>query len=300
MCDLYLADGCATKKESTLATDRGRIERHIKPLLGRKRVKDVTRNDVARFLRDVAAGKTAADIKTRKHGRAIVRGGKGTATRTVGLLGGIFSFAIEEGMRPDNPARGVKRFPDKKGERFLSTDELASLGEALSAAERKDENSFAVAGIRLLVLTGCRKSEILTLQWRHVDFERGCLRLPTSKTGEKIIPLGAPALELLAALPRLQGNPYVLPGAKSAHIWWGCRGCGSAFESELVLVTFGCMTFGTASHPWELAPEIGLPIVGLLLGHRDPTTTARYAHIADDPAKAAADQIAGSIGFGDE
>ena len=204
LCELYLAEGCETKKPSTLATDKGRIERHIKPLLGRKRVKDITQNDIRRFMKDVAAGKTKADEKTGKHGRAIVSGGKGTAARTVGLLGGIFSFAVGEGMRPDNPVRGVKRYADKKGERYLSLDEMATLGEALTAAEGEGENATAIAAVRLLILTGCRKSEILTLQWDHVDFDRAYLRLPDSKTGDKIVPLGAPALELLVTLPRTQ------------------------------------------------------------------------------------------------
>ena len=134
LCDLYVAEGCATKKPSTVTTDRGRIERHIKPLLGRRKVASISRPDVQRFMQDVANGKTAADIKTGKGGRAIVTGGKGTATRTVGLLGGIFTFAIERGFRPDNPVRGVKRFTDKKFERFLSAAEIARLGDALSAA----------------------------------------------------------------------------------------------------------------------------------------------------------------------
>lgn len=94
LCDLYLVEGCETKKPSTLATDRGRVERRIKPLLGAKRISELTRADIERFMRDVAAGKTAVDIKTKKFGRAMVEGGKGTATRTVGLLGGIFSFAV--------------------------------------------------------------------------------------------------------------------------------------------------------------------------------------------------------------
>lgn len=88
-----LAEGCDTKKESTLATDKGRIERHIKPLLGSKRIGELSRADIEKFMRDVAAGKTTVDEETKKRGRAIVEGGKGTATRTVGLLGGIMSFA---------------------------------------------------------------------------------------------------------------------------------------------------------------------------------------------------------------
>ena len=128
LCDLYLEHGVATKKASTLATDKGRIERHIKPLLGKKKVPAVTRADIKRFLQDVANGKTAKDVKTGLRGRSIVKGGKGTATRTVGLLGGIFTYAFDCGLIEINPVRGVKRFPDKKGQRYLSQQELVALG----------------------------------------------------------------------------------------------------------------------------------------------------------------------------
>jgi integrase len=295
LCDLYLAEGCETKKPSTAATDRGRIERHIKPLLGRRRVKDIGQADVRRFLKDVAAGKTSVDEKTGKHGRARVTGGKGTASRTVGLLGGIFSFAVSEDMRADNPVRGVKRYADKKGERHLSHDEMAALGEALSGAEAEGDNGTAIAAIRLLILTGCRKSEILTLQWDHIDFVRAFLRLPDSKTGAKIVPLGAPALELLASLPRIDGNPYVIPGViEGQHligiprVWERIRKRAKLDDVRLHDLRHSFASVGASA-------GMGLPIVGKLLGHRDPKTTARYAHIADDPAKAAADRIAGTI-----
>jgi hypothetical protein len=130
ICDLYLSEGCETKKPSPLATDRGRIERHIKPLLGKKRIGEITRADVEKFIRDVANGKTAVDVKTKKRGRAIVEGGKGTAARTVGLVGGIFSFAVAGRLRTDKPVRGVKRYPEKKSETFLSSAQLARLSEA--------------------------------------------------------------------------------------------------------------------------------------------------------------------------
>ena len=182
-------------------------------------MKDITPNDVRRFLIDVAKGKTAAAERTKKRGRARVTGGKGTATRTVGLLGGILAFAVAEGIRADNPVRGVKRFPDRKRERFLSPEELARLGEAMTAAENEGENRVAIAAARALILSGCRKSEILSLKWEKIDFQRGYLNLPDSKTGQKIVPLGAPALELLASQPRLKGCPYVFPGktAKAAE-----------------------------------------------------------------------------------
>jgi hypothetical protein len=114
LCDEYLADGCHLKKASTIATDRGRIKRHIKPLLGRKRLGQVTKADVERFLRDVAGGATAVDEPT-ETGRSRVTGGKGTATRTVRLLGGIFSYAVDRGYMASNPRLGVKLYPDGKG-----------------------------------------------------------------------------------------------------------------------------------------------------------------------------------------
>jgi len=295
LCDLYLKEGNGTKKASTIATDEGRIERHIKPLLGRKRVKDVTANDIKKFMHDVANGKTAADVKTKPHGRARVSGGKGTATRTVGLLGGIFSFAVDGGYRSDNPVRGVKRYVDRRNERFLSPKELAQLGEALTEAEAEGKNKTAINAIRLLILTGCRKSEILTLKWEHVNFEAGYLELPDSKTGQKRVPLGAPALELLASLTRIEGNSYVLPGEKKERhlvglprVWRDVRKIAGLDDVRLHDLRHSFASVGAGA-------GMGLAIVGKLLGHRDPKTTARYSHIADDPAKAAADRISSEI-----
>jgi hypothetical protein len=140
LCDLYLADTEAgrlltrrkvAKKPSTLATDRGRIERHIKPLLSRMTVTAVEREDIERFMHAVAEGETAARIKTGLHGLARVQGGKGTATRTVGLLGAIFTYAVHHRMRADNPVHGVVRFADGRRERRLGDDEYAALGAAL-------------------------------------------------------------------------------------------------------------------------------------------------------------------------
>jgi integrase len=295
LCDLYLAHGCETKKPSTIATDIGRIERHIKPLLGRSRVKDIDQSDVRRFLQDVAVGKTSINEKTGKHGRARVTGGKGTASRTVGLLGGIFSFAVGEGMRADNPVRGVKRYADRKGDRYLSSSELTTLGEALSAAEAEGDNATAIAAIRLLILTGCRKSEILTLKWDYIDFERAFLNLPDSKTGEKIVPLGAPALELMASLPRIEGNPYVLPGEKEGRHFVDIYSQWDKLRRRAKLDGVRLHDLRHSFASVGASAGMGLPIVGKLLGHRDPKTTARYAHIADDPAKAAAEVISGAI-----
>jgi integrase len=233
LCDEYLKRGMDLKKASTVATDRARIERHIRPLLGSKRIGAITSADIEIFMRDVAAGKTARDVKTER-GRSIVTGGKGTATRTVRLLGGILSYAVRHNYLRHNPRQGVKLYPDQKGERYLSADELTRLSDALHEAEtvglpwtfnegskkkhrpKLDENQrekfspHVTAAVRLLLLTGCRLREILNLRWNEVDFERGLLNLSDSKTGKKSVFLAAAAIEILSALPK--NGAYVIAG----------------------------------------------------------------------------------------
>ena len=296
LCTLYLAEGCDTKKPSTLATDRGRIERHIKPLLGHMPVKNVTRADVERFQRDVAAGRTAGDVKTGPHGRAIVRGGKGTAARTVGLLGGIFSFAIARQMRPDNPVRGVKRFKDARNERFLSSEELARLGDALADAEERGTESFStITALRLLVLTGARKSEILTARWQDVDHEHRCLRLVDSKTGPKVIPLGAAALEVLTNAPRVEGNPYICPGDKPEAAFVGLQKAWVRLRDLAKLPDVRLHDLRHSFASVGASGGVSLVVLGALLGHRSPATTARYSHLSASPVQTAADRISRQI-----
>ncbi|MBA3576622.1 MAG: tyrosine-type recombinase/integrase [Sphingomonas sp.] len=319
LCSEYLQEGCANKKASTLSTDKGRIERHIKPLLGKMRIGDVKRSDVERFMRDVADGKTALDVKTGKHGRAIVTGGKGAASRTVRLLGGIFSYAIARGYLQINPRLGVKLYPDGKGERFLSAEELGRLGEALRQAEttglpwqfnecakvkhrpKTPSNHsgilspYAIAAIRLLLLTGCRAGEILGLKWAHVDIERGFLNLADSKTGAKPVLLGAAAVEVLAGLPRINGNPFVIAGEREGkrrsdlkRPWKRLIAHADLPDLRLHDLRHSYASIGAAS-------GMGLGIVGKLLGHASTATTARYAHFADDPLRRASDTISAMI-----
>ncbi len=330
LCDQYLAAARAgqlltkfdePKKASTLVTDASRIERHIKPLLGSKRVRDVTPDDIEAFLHDVASGKTAADVKTRSRGRAIVKGGRGTATRTVGLLGSILSFAVKRRLRTDNPVRGVQRFKDRRNERFLSDAEMQRLGAVLNESEAvwtaygeehadwlrrgkvgpsprlasNAEDPFAIAALRMLLLTGARKSEVLKLRWQEVDLEHGYLRLEASKTGMKVVPLGQAALQVLMDLPRIEHNPYVFVGSRPGQplvglpkIWERIRRRANIEDCRLHDLRHSFASAGAAAGS-------SLLLIGALLGHRDPKTTLRYAHVAYDPAKAAADQISGRI-----
>ena len=293
LCDNYVAEGCDKKKPSTLKVERGLIKRHIKPLLGKRRLQSLSRGDIERFMADVAAGKTATDERTRKRGRAIVRGGKGTANRTTDLLAAMLTFAVHRDLRQDNPARGVKKYRLRQRQRFLSPKELAKLGEAL--AEADGENRFAVAAIRMLALSGCRKNEILSLRWAWVDFERAALQLPDSKTGAKVVPLGVPALELLQTMPRIDGNPHVFPSAVSdghfvglQKVWARIRVDAKIPDVRLHDLRHSFASVGAASGD-------SLYVIGKLLGHAQSRTTQRYAHLGDDPLRSAADRIAGKI-----
>lgn len=323
LCDVYLAEGTGKKKASTLATDRGRIAAHIKPLLGKKPVSSVTGGDVERFLRDVAAGKTAKGPQKLRAGVVShVRGGKGTASRTVGLLGGIFAYAVRHKVRADNPVHGVERYQDRRSERFLSAKELAQLGDTLATAEADGRNRLGLAVIRLLAVTGARKGEIEALRWEEVDFERSALRLLDSKTGAKVVPIGAPALALLSGLaeraeadhkaaqakaeaegqPVPIRSPYVFPASRGAAAHW--IGTGKLWRQLRTAAklpdvrlhdlrhTFASLAIGAAGGGNSLA------MIGKLLGHADVKTTARYAHLADDPVRQAAERISAAAAAG--
>lgn len=316
LCDEYLEHGVALKKASTVATDIGRINGHIRPLLGKKKISTVTRKDIERFLNDVAKGKTAKDTRTEK-GRSIVRGGKGTATRTVRLLGGIFTYAVNQGYLEANPRHGVKLFKDGAKERFLTQDEIDRLGETLVEAEtiglpwhlnddvrskhrpKADENlrekisPHVTGAMRLLLLTGCRLREILDLKWVEVDFERKLLDLPDSKTGRKAIYLSDAAIEVLESLPRI-GTYVVLgknldkPRSDLKRPW---ERISRHAELDDVRLHDLRHTFASVS----VATGMSLPMIGALLGHKSPSTTARYAHLADDPLRRALNEMSAPL-----
>lgn len=296
LCELYIAEGNATKKGPTLALDKGRIKRHIVPLLGRKPVKSVTRGDVERCQQDIAKGKTATDVKTGWRGRAIVKGGKGAASRTISLLGAIFEFAVNRGLLTDNPVRGVKRFKDGRRERFLSGEELARLGDTLAAIEAEgSEMPSVITALRLLVLTGARKWEVLSAKHEYVDWEHACLRLPDSKTGQKAIPLGAAALAVIDNAIHIDGNPYICPGEKPGAPFVGLQKAWKRIRARADLSNVRLHDLRHSFASVGASSGDSLVLIGALLGHRDQSTTARYAHLASDPVRAAADRISGKI-----
>ena len=214
------------------------------------------------------------------------------------MLSKLFNLAEMWGLRPDgsNPCLHVKRYKEEKRERFLSAEEIARLGRVLDETLRDgSETRSAVVAIRLLMLTGCRLSEIQKLRWKHVDLKAGELRLPDSKTGGRAVPLAPSAVRLLESLPRDAENPWVIAGKKPEshltdlqHPWRRIRA-----RAELDDVRIHDLRHSFASR--ALALGEGLPMIGKLLGHTQVQTTARYAHLARDTVKASAARIGDSI-----
>ncbi len=305
------------KKPSSIQTDRSNIERHIKPLLGKKRANDITKTDVERMQRDIAAGKTARREKTKPRGVADVTGGRGTAARATAVLGAIFSWAVRQAVVSENPVKGVSLLKGAKRERFLSGEERARLGSVLAAAEaewreweancaaaaeqkkprptRCGESPIAIAAIRLLAATGCRKMEILGLQWRWVDLEKGVINLPDSKTGAKAILLSPHARAILKAQPQISGCAFVFPGdTPGGHlvglprIWERLKA-----RAELPKVRLHDLRHSYAAD--ALMNGESLFMVSRMLGHATVRSTEKYAHLADDPLRAAIDRNAARI-----
>ena len=251
----------------------------ILPKLGRRRVDSVTRADVSKFHHSL-------------------RSTPYKANRALALLSKVMNLAEEWGLRLDgsNPCRHVERYRERSRERFLSADEMVRLGNVLAEVERKSsEHPSAILAIRLLLLSGARKSEILNLTWQEVDLERACLRLTDSKTGQKVIPLGAPALELLGNAQRADGN---------AHVCWGNRpaaplvGLQKIWERVRASADLEDVRIHDLRHSFASVGAAGgesLLIVGRILGHLESRTTERYSHLSADPLKQAADRISGEI-----
>lgn len=289
-----------TRKPRTSALYEMYFRVHVLPALGARRAREITLADVAKLHRKIG---TTTPV---------------TANRVATLISALFSWAARLGQVPEdcNPARGITRYREKGRERFLSDEELARLGDVLRQAEtiglpwvvdqsssnvkhvpktnrRTKVSPFATAAIRVLLLTGCRLREVLNLRWEEFDRERGMLFLPDSKTGRKPIVLSGAALAVLEGIPRV--GDYVVSGRdpdRARHDlkrpWEAIRTCAGLGDMRLHDLRHSFAATGAASN-------LGLPIIGKLLGHKRAETTSRYAHIAAGPLKIAADAIASQL-----
>jgi integrase len=251
----------------------------------------LARPDIERFMHAVAEGKTAGRTRTKPRGVANVRGGKGTATRTVGLLGAILSYAVRHGIRPDNPAQGVMRFADGKRKRRLSADEYARLGDALRAAESAGRWPPAIVMIRFLALTGWRSGEALALRRSELDLERRTATLSDTKTGYSMRPLSQRVCEILRTLPT--AGELVFPATRGSGPMSGFRKFWNRILANRGMppdVTPHVLRHSFASFAGDLG--YSEPTIAALIGHQGRTVTSRYVHSADAVLLEAADDVA--------
>jgi integrase len=300
LCQRYLEEHAHQhKKPSSAKADQRNIENHVLPLLGKMLVTDLSRSDIDAFKRAVRDGKTSQKPSSRPghRGGAVVTGGTGVANRCLALLSKMLNLAEQWGWRLDgtNPVRHVQRYSENPKERFLSVDELNSLGRVLDEVEEGGEDTYAIAALRLLIFTGARLGEILTLRWDCVDFANRLLDLPDSKTGRKRIHLSAPAIETLERLPRLSDNPFVIVGRRNGrHLvnlekpWQRLRSRAGLDDVRIHDLRHSFASIGVMS-------GLTLPFIGKLLGHKKSITTERYAHFSENPLRAANDLIGQKI-----
>lgn len=285
------------KRPSTIAQDRARIQRHIVPLLGATLVRELTRANVTKFIRDVSIGKTAIVEKTPQlRGKAIVRGGAGTAARAGGFLGAILNYAVSEGIIEHNPARGVPRQADHQRTRRLTPDEYRALGEVLRQAEQAMETWQGSMGARLLALTGCRLGEIVNLKWAEIDAAGGCFRLQNTKEGASIRPIGRHVFTLLSTVERVAACPYVLPAVRDAGRPFG--GLPHGFKRLAQRAGLEGVTPHTLRHSFaSVAGDLGFSTstIAAMLGHAADSVTSKYIHRLDAILVAAADRVADNI-----
>ena len=252
------------------------FEEYLLPYFKDYRIDEITRTDVLNWFDSM-------------------RDRPGSANRSLPLLSVLMQQAEDYGLRPegDNPCKNIKRYRLKAKERFLTPDELKRLGEALRKAETKRNLRLEVAAIRLLILTGARKSEILSLQWSF--YRQGHLYLPDSKTGPKTIFLSEPARQILDSLPRKKRNKWVFPRPKtSGHIddlqLWYRR---IRKQAGLDNVRLHDLRHSYASTAIRLG--VDLRTVGLLLGHEDTDTTLQYVHLCDESVLASSQLVGDAL-----
>lgn len=301
LCDEYLALSRNRIKKSTLVMDKSRIERHVKPLLGNRAVASLKPADIETFMKDVIQGKSATVAANKKAhpGRGgKVAGGPGAASRTVSMLGTILERAVQNGVLLKNPTRAVKKPKDNAKSPPFSFATVTKLGKALRDAESEGENKVGILAVRFLLLTGCRRNEVLTLQWGMIDEAAKCLRFPDTKSGAQNRPVAKTALDLVIATKSksARNTGYVFPGAsRKGHlvglprIW--SRICEKA---EISGVSLHGLRHWFASAGAEMNHS-DLVIAGLL-GHKIRGVTARYANAPDTALTGAAEAIAQRLG----
>ncbi|MBA3814385.1 MAG: tyrosine-type recombinase/integrase [Alphaproteobacteria bacterium] len=278
LADQYMREHAPRKKLSSQKEDKRLWEQFILPVFGPLKATSLERSDIAKLHHSLQHLPT-------------------TANRVLSLLSKALNLAELWGYRPNhsNPCLHVKKYSENKRERFLSHDEIGRLIAVLDEEEKETHIPWPLHAIRLLLLTGCRLNEVLTLKWEEVDFDNQCLRLRDSKTGKKLVYLSSAAIDLLKAIPEEAENSFVICGGKEgAHLinlqkpWQRIRKKVGLDDVRLhdLRHTFASIAASNG---------LSLPIIGALLGHKQTQTTARYAHLIGQPLIEASERIGRKI-----
>ena len=275
----YLEEHVAIRcKPKTQRTTRSVINRHIVPALGRLPLAAVERSHVMALHESLCETPAMANM-------------------VVATLSHMYTLASDWEMPPedcDNPCQAIPTNPERKRERFLTDAEFTRLGQVLDEVSGKGSriSAAAVTTIRLLMLTGCRRNEILTLRWEHVDLDKAEMRIVDGKTGSRTVHLSPSAVGVLAALPRVPGNPWVVPGARPGSHMTDIDGAWQSIRARAGLHDVRIHDIRHSFASRALALGEGLPIIGRLLGHRQAETTARYAHLDRDAVRNSVERVA--------
>lgn len=287
----------APRKQVNVNNEIALANHHIRRLLGSRTVDSLIKGDIQRLRTQIATGETTVRRKGRSRGLIKVTGGQGTAVRTVRLFSSILSYAVDNGFIERNPALGIRLPASGRRHRYLSPEEVRNLGAVINRPAGSETAATAAIIIKLLILTGARRSEIEGLKWSEVDFRFGMLRKETSKTGAKIIPLARAALLILEEQRRwTSGNQvWVFPGQKGEGAF---DGLGKEWNKVRKLAGIADVRIHDLRHTFAsfgAGGGVGLPLIGGILGHSQASTTQRYAHLADTPLRAAANVIGSEI-----
>ncbi|MFN7499018.1 MAG: tyrosine-type recombinase/integrase [Hyphomonadaceae bacterium] len=298
---LYLTLGAQDKPDkraSSWERDRVGLERHLTPILGSKKLADLTSADLAKWQADVASGRTAKTLKTKKRGLARISGGVGTAARAMLTVSAWLEWCLAHGLVAENVAKRVARYKTGGKERYLSESEAAAVWDAVNSLQAEKEIGADAANIfRLLALTGARRGEIVGLRWPEVDLRRGLLLLPPlrHKTGggakPKAVPLPSEAISILSAIPRK--GEYVFPKSDGLSAIEPPKRAWAKIWKRAGVEGASPHTLRHTLASWAVADGQSLAVVGKVLGHSRPQTTARYAHFAAGAGVEALEAVAG-------
>jgi integrase len=297
LCQVYLAEGPAhkpDKKASSWYADASNINRHILPLLGKIQASMLEERQVIEFVSLVVGGATRIDERMGPRRRAIVRGGKAVAGRALAVLAAVYAFGMRRGFVSSNPTKTVKAPKGNAPGRFLSREEWARLGDAMAAYDAGSGVSPFINAVHLLALTGCRRSEITRLRWSEVDLERKLLHLENSKAGPRTVPLGDDAAELIERMVRTN-SLWVFPSPRGNGPIVGIQKVWNDLRREAGLATTRLHDLRHSFASQAVAGGASLYLTGAILGHRQPSTTQRYAHLQADPIRHIATNVSTGI-----